>query len=423
MVPPEQLVIAQCTALVRRLVPMLIENYFQQNPLPVPPEPEAMPRIKTLMIAPGNRLVVTLDNGESIETKGIIETLRGPAGPAGKRGARGQRGARGESVERMALADGRRLLVTFSDGAIHDLGELDLPAGPRGPAGRGIENIQRQADNLVVLLTDGKAVNVGAIPAGRAGRDGVDGLPGAPGTRGNQGAPGTPGARGERGLPGEQGLAGPPGAPGAPGPRGEQGLPGAQGLQGEPGTPGKDGNGIEDIERQADNLIIKLADGRLIDFGRIVGRDGKDGRTPELADMRLSQAASELITQLVSEEIYNANLNTGVQLSPDGSLIINLAGHRYDLGNVRGSDGESMADAHIDAAGHLIVCVTGSGGNIIREIDVGRVQGQNGRDGAQGSVGDCGSTGNGLADITIDNGCFAIRYTNGTQHSVGLFLS
>jgi len=132
---------------------------------------------------------------------------------------------------------------------------------------------------------------------------GRDGLPGVPGTagrdgeRGERGEKGDSGPQGDVGPVGPQGERGPEGPPGPAGPQGERGERGPQGVQGPPGergpqgdvgpqgTPGQQGpigkDGVSLAGAVIDHdgrLVVTLSDGTARELGRVVGKDGADGR-------------------------------------------------------------------------------------------------------------------------------------------------
>lgn len=71
---------------------------------------------------------------------------------------------------------------------------------------------------------------------------------------------------------------GPPGEKGDPGERGEKGEAGADGTDGKDGTNGKDAAGIVDALKDSGELVLTLADGRIVRTGIRDGEKGADGR-------------------------------------------------------------------------------------------------------------------------------------------------
>lgn len=135
--------------------------------------------------------------------------------------------------------------------------------GEHGKDGRGItEAIIDATGALTLVFSDGLSKVVGKVtgpsgPQGEAGPRGPDGAPGKVGPAGPQGL---------KGDPGPQGGLGPRGPDGEQGPRGEQGPSGADGIGVTNILVDEDGHGL-----------VTLTDLRVINVGRIRGRDGRDG--------------------------------------------------------------------------------------------------------------------------------------------------
>src|SRR5690606_38472596 len=125
-------------------------------------------------------------------------------------------------------------------------------------------------------------------------KDGRDGKDGEPGPKGDPGEPGPPGADGRDGKDAEVDYerieafieekiaALPPPERGEPGPKGDRGE---KGEKGDPGPPGKDAADIiGGFVNRDGGCILTLNDGRALDLGVVVGKDGapgadgKDGR-------------------------------------------------------------------------------------------------------------------------------------------------
>jgi integrin beta 3 len=137
--------------------------------------------------------------------------------------------------------------------------------------------IDRQG-SLVLTMGDGAALNLGNC-CGADGDDGEDGSDGADGADGAPGEMGPMGPAGPQGDPGEIGQDGPMGQAGADAPTErldalaarldalEAAIPGIGGKTLAAGLIGRDGN-----------LVLGLKDGTALDLGRVVGRDGVDGK-------------------------------------------------------------------------------------------------------------------------------------------------
>ena len=89
-------------------------------------------------------------------------------------------------------------------------------------------------------------------------------------------------ATGEKGDTGEAGRQGEKGDTGETGQQGEKGDTGETGASGQNG---KDGIGIAKAEINADGeLVITYTDGKVVNLGKVVGADGKDGLTPFIGE-------------------------------------------------------------------------------------------------------------------------------------------
>lgn len=127
--------------------------------------------------------------GEALRTHprnpcGLAEQVRatpipGPVGPPGEPGAEG-RGILGTSIS------GGRLLVTYTDGQIVDVGVVVGAPGAEGQPGRGVVGSVIEGGRLILTYSDGGRVDVGQVvgAAGARGEPGADGSPGADGADG-----------------------------------------------------------------------------------------------------------------------------------------------------------------------------------------------------------------------------------------------
>lgn len=126
--------------------------------------------------------------------------------------------------------------------------------GPSGLGGKSITKVEIEEECLIITL-DGIENNLGRI----VGRDGI----------GIQGLMGPVGKDGEsiKGDPGRDGKDG-------------KSIQGPKGNPGESikGDPGQNGISITDVKINDNELIIYL-DGNPKNLGRIVGQDGKDGKS------------------------------------------------------------------------------------------------------------------------------------------------
>ena len=105
------------------------------------------------------------------------------------------------------------------------------------------------------------------------------------GEAGQQGEKGDTGETGQQGEKGDTGEAGRQGEKGDTGKAGQQGKKGDTGEKGASGQNGKDGIGIAKAEINADGeLVITYTDGKVVNLGKVVGADGKDGLTPFIGE-------------------------------------------------------------------------------------------------------------------------------------------
>ena len=99
------------------------------------------------------------------------------------------------------------------------------------------------------------------------------------------GEKGDTGEAGQQGEKGDTGEAGRQGEKGDTGKAGQQGEKGDTGEKGASGQNGKDGIGIAKAEINANGeLVITYTDGKVVNLGKVVGADGKDGLTPFIGE-------------------------------------------------------------------------------------------------------------------------------------------
>ena len=134
---------------------------------------------------------VTGENGEKGD--------RGEAGDKGDKGDKGDAGsdgADGVGVKNAAVDENGNLIITLTDGTVHNLGKVtgvngnvgaagkDGQNGQNGSDGNGIQSAHIDSDgNLIITFTDGVITNLGKI----VGSDGKDGKDGADGKDGKDG--------------------------------------------------------------------------------------------------------------------------------------------------------------------------------------------------------------------------------------------
>jgi len=182
-------------------------------------------------------------------------------------------------------------------------------------------------------------------------------------------------------------------------------------LAPEAGPPGRDGVGVIDALVDVDGqLCMTRTDGALLRLGRVQGRDGRDAPLPRDG---------------VDGEPGPAGRGVAKALVRDGNLwLVFSDGIEQDLGEVRGAQGESIqgpsgADG-IDGVGIADVLSVGDRRKLLltngRELDLGRLEGRDGNDGAPGVP---GAVGRGIADTWVtDEGRLHLVYSDGTEETL-----
>lgn len=99
-------------------------------------------------ITAAGRLVLTYSDGKTEDVGPVV----GPEGEAGQTGADGKNG---RGVVSVTVSPDSRLIVAYDDGTTADAGQL--PPGPKGDPGRGIESVAFDFDTCqaTVTYTDG----------------------------------------------------------------------------------------------------------------------------------------------------------------------------------------------------------------------------------------------------------------------------
>lgn len=151
---------------VRRRVGALCDKAGEVKDQPTPtPADGANGRdgrgIATTIIRDG-RLLITYTDG-AIEDVGRVIGQGGKPGKAGRNGRVGEDGEDGRSITGTAIVDGQ-LVLSYSDGTSETAGRV---VGENGRDGRGIAATAIRDGRLVVTYTDGETVDVGPLPAGR----------------------------------------------------------------------------------------------------------------------------------------------------------------------------------------------------------------------------------------------------------------
>lgn len=145
-------------------------------------------------------------NDENVVPPSSDGAQPGVAAGTGLRGERGEQGPQGIGIGTATVSATGRLLITRTDGKIIDAGALPVakgvpgPAGERGPAGdqgpqgedgTSVTSARQESDNLIISMSDGAEHNVGNVkgpkgdkgekgdagPKGDAGRDGINQYP------------------------------------------------------------------------------------------------------------------------------------------------------------------------------------------------------------------------------------------------------
>ena len=137
-----------------------------------------------------------------------------------------------------------------------------------------------------ISYDDGQTwVSLGVKATGEKGDTGETGQQGEKGDKGDPGTDGQDGANGKDGVDGKDGDKGGKGVKGDTGKDGTNGTNGTNGANGSDGKDGKDGIGIAKAEINADGeLVITYTDGKVVNLGKVVGADGKDGLTPFIGE-------------------------------------------------------------------------------------------------------------------------------------------
>lgn len=397
-----------------------------------------------------NHLFVTYNDG-SVQDAGLVQTARGESGPAGV-GIHSINKVDGGMQVNLTSGEAYKLPLLRGDtGPVGSVGPMGMQGqkgtpGPQGDRGeRGLQGEQGdpgEAGPRGIPGAKGERGDVGPIgptgevgPIGPQGAQGPQGIQGLPGQKGDPGDPGNAGAAGEAGPKGEAGAVGPEGPKGDAGRAGvgiadvtsnatditltltddrEHTFPLAVGPRGDAGPAGV---GIQDAKIVNGNLVVTLTSGEVSNLGRVVGEDGK---TPELAELQLSDAAAQLISTLVERTIYESNLKTEAVIDDDGSLVINLAGQRFDLGPVRGRHGDGVARGTVTESGDLVLHIYNGDTGLQREVAAGRVRGLDGSQGDCGPAGPPGHDGRSISNAWLDDaGELKLRYSDGSTHRLG----
>ncbi len=177
--------------------------------------------------------------------------------------------------------------------------------------------------------------------------------------------------------------------------------------------PGKDGVGLSDaLLDHAGHLVLTLTDGRTLNLGRVVGKDGESPEPPKFDPPQPGKDGVGLSDALLDHA---------------GHLVLTLTdGRTLNLGRVVGKDGESpeppkfdppqpgkpgrsISSAVVSELGHLILTFDDD-----TEIDAGLVA-------KEGKPGDSvkGDPGRGIAKAEISGTSLVLHMTDGSKQTVG----
>lgn len=218
------------------------------------------------------------------------------------------KGIDGTSITNIQINYKGELIITLSDGKVHNLGVVkgtdgkDGQDGEDGIDGVGIKNVELNSKGeLIITLTNGITKNLGVIK-GANGTDGEDGIDGNDGTgikdmkvseKGELLVTFTDGTTKNLGVI-----------------KGANGTDGEDGKDGIDGTDGKDGVGISDITIDNEGyLIVKLSDGTTKNLG-LVGKPGTpdiEGVVPVYQGMTLESQEEVSTYNLRSKNRYLFN--------------------------------------------------------------------------------------------------------------------
>ena len=314
-----------------------------------------------------------------------------------------------------------------------DLGSIEGPEGPQGEQGepgkdgqdgvgiKGITLVKSTGlvDTYLITYTNG-ATSTFTVTNGEDGQDGVNGAPGQDGADGKDGKDGVGIASVEVNADGELVLiftngtslnlgrvVGSDGKDGADGEDGKDGVDGAPGQDGADGKDGKDGVGIAGVEIVDGKLVITLSNGSTIDLGNIKGEDGKDGVDGEDGkdgvDGKPGQDGAD------GKDGINGKDGISIvksEINANGELVLTYSdGTSINLGRVVGTDGKDGADGEDGKDG-----VDGKPGQ-------DGVDGKPGQDGADGKD---GVDGIGISSVVINEKHeLVVTLTNGTVINLG----
>ena len=202
---------------------------------------------------------------------------------------------------------------------------------------------------------------------------------------------------------------------------------GTQGEQGEKGEAGKDGISIESVEKVdseglTDTYKITYSDGNSTTFTVTNGKDGADGQTPFIGENGNWWIGS-VDTGIPAKGQDGSDGEDGTDGEDGQTPFIGENGNWW-IGSVDtgvpakgengtdGKDGISITDVDINDADELILYFSEG-----EPVNLGKIVGENGQDGADGND---GIDGVGIEGATIDeNGNLILSLSNDTDINVG----
>lgn len=293
--------------------------------------------VTSTSINAAGELFITYTDGTT-ENLGVVVGADGHDGVDGVNGADGSDGADGQDgigVASTSINAAGELVITYTDGTSANLGVVvgadghdgvdgmngaDGRDGADGQDGVGISNVEiNTADELVLTFSDGASINLGNIK----------------GAKGDQGEKGEKGDKGDAGINGADGRDGVDGVNGADGVGIADVTISASGVLSVTLTngtvlnlgniKGADGIGITNVEiNAAGELVLTLSDGTTMNLGNIKGAKGDTGD----AGINGTDGADGVGIATVT-------------VATDGTLTVTLTnGTALNLGNIKGEKGD-----------------------------------------------------------------------------------
>lgn len=264
-------------------------------------------------------------DGSNIDLSNVV----GQQGPKGETGDQGNAGIDGISVTN-ATVSGANLIITLSNSATINAGNVQGPKGDQGLQGDGNAGISTAvvngSGNLIITLNDSTTIDAGNVK-GAIGPKGDTGNAGTNGTNGTDGV----GITNVSLIAGNLVL--------------DYSNTSSQdvgNIQGPKGDAGNDGLTVTNAAvNGSGNLIITLSDASTIDAGNVKGQDGAVDQTLSLVGNVITISGSgstvDLTTVLGSFHTTNTDAQT---LSLSGNtLTISGSGSSVDLSSFAGGSG------------------------------------------------------------------------------------